>query len=192
MIIITGSCRSGTSMMMQTLQLLGVAIAGEASHPDFPVVEGNPKGYFDLPFKEHMDGIDIDKYQDKAIKVLGEWLLRVPSDSVTHIIVCKRRAGGAQDRSTIKLLKKELEVESSSKERDMLLPICAALTPTQITERRVRNYHCIDMYLENFMGYCMEVYFEDMIYNPIATITNLKEFLHLETDVSTAVENIGI
>ena len=80
MIIITGSCRSGTSMMMQTLQLLGVAIAGEASHPDFPVVEGNPKGYFDLPFKEHMDGIDIDKYQDKAIKVLGEWLLRVPSD----------------------------------------------------------------------------------------------------------------
>lgn len=192
MIIVTGSCRSGTSMMMQTLQLLGVPIAGEASHPDFPIVEGNPKGYFDLPFKEHMEGLDCVKYKDKAIKVLGEWLLRVPHDSVTHIIVCKRRSGGAQDRSTIKLLEKELDFESPSKEREVLLEVCAALTPAQITERRFNNYHHINFYLESFIGYCMEVYFEDMLYDTVNTIKNIKDFLALDIDITKAVKNVGL
>ena len=43
MIVVTGSARSGTSLMMQTLKLLGVPVEGHKFHEDFPIVEANPR-----------------------------------------------------------------------------------------------------------------------------------------------------
>jgi len=194
MIVVTGSCRSGTSMMMQTLKLLGVEIAGHAFHPDFPVVEGNPKGYFDLPFEELIGGINTTKYKDKAIKILGEWILGISTDDITHIIVCKRRDGGAQDRSTKKLLKIESEIKSTSSTREILLKACLKLSDKDLRERRFLNYHYIGAYLDKFTGYSTEIFFEDMLSETEETITNIKNFLHLDSDVdiSKAVDNIGI
>ena len=68
MIVVTGSCRSGSSLMMQTLKLLGIEIAGEKFHEDFPVEEGNPKGYYDLPFEIVMNGLG-EEYKGKGVKL---------------------------------------------------------------------------------------------------------------------------
>ena len=191
MIIVTGSCRTGTSMMMQTLKLLGVPIEGEKFHADFPVEEGNPKGYYDLPFEILQKGLG-DEYEGKAVKLLGEWLPYTDPVIATHMIICKRRDGGAADRSTIKLLKQEQVVETDSDIRKTLLEICAMLSPQQITQRRWANYNLIEGYLEHYTGYTIDVYFEDMIYHPEETIKEVQEFLHLDGDIQAAVDNIGI
>tara|TARA_Y100000296_G_C5088934_1_gene213851 strand:- start:123 stop:734 length:612 start_codon:yes stop_codon:yes gene_type:complete len=192
MIVVTGSCRSGTSMAMQTLGLLGVPIGGEAFHEDFPVISGNPKGYYDIPFQEIMDGIDVEKYKDKAIKVLGGCILGLTPQDVSHILVCKRRDTRAQDESTVKLLRKENQIETPSKIRKEFLAGCNKLSPAEIKERRRYHYLYIGMFLSQFKGKVLEVYFEDMFYQPRETIETIKEFLQIDADIDKAVANVGI
>ena len=194
MIIVTGSCRSGTSMMMQTLKLLGVEVAGEKFHPDFPVIEGNPKGYYDIPFEKVGQGLG-EEYNGMAVKLLGEWLPLTNPVNATHIIVCRRRDTQAQDRSTIKLLKLEEQTESDSEIRKNLLEQCLSfLSPEEIRKRRWFNYKIIDEYVLGFTGYVKDVYFEDMYFQPTQTIQEIRDFLFLDsdTDIKKAVSNIGI
>jgi hypothetical protein len=194
MIVVTGSCRAGTSLMMQTLKLLGIEIAGEKFHADFPVEEGNPKGYYDLPFEIVMNGLG-EEYKGKGVKILGEWLLNTDPDLISHMIICKRRDAGAQDRSTKKLLKLDSETESDSEIRKELLKSCWPMSDEMIAERREGNYRIIDYCQKRIKGFTKEVYFEDMIYQPLKTINEIKEFLFQfvpDADVKEAVENVGI
>ena len=189
MIVVTGSARSGTSLMMQTLKLLGVPVEGHKFHDDFPIVEANPKGYYDLPFETLRDGLG-EKYTGKAVKLLGEWLPFSNPANMTHVIVCKRRDTQAQDRSVRRCLKLESEVQNDSEIRSKLLNVCLRLTPKQISQRRRDNYLLINDYLTQFTGYYMEVFYEDMIYDTINTIESIKEFVDSAEKADDAIKNV--
>jgi hypothetical protein len=189
MIVVTGSARSGTSLMMQTLKLLDVPIEGHKFHDDFPVKEANPKGYYDLPFEVLRKGLG-EEYIGKAVKLLGEWLPYTNPENLTHVIVCKRRDSRAQDRSVIRCIEMETEIESPSEIRKKLLEMCLQLSPDQISERRRNNYELIESYLTQLQGYCMDVYYEDMLYNSAETVQEIKEFVDSEASVDAAIKNI--
>ncbi len=86
MIIVTGLPRSGTSLMMQTLDILGFAIIGDKEHKD----KFNRKGYYEClhTFK----GIDTTGLEDnQVVKVILQNLTN-RSNIKDHdkIIVCLR------------------------------------------------------------------------------------------------------
>lgn len=189
MIVVTGSSRSGTSLMMQTLKLLDIPIEGHKFHDDFPVKEANPKGYYDLPFDVIAQGLGED-YTGKAVKLLGEWLPYTNPTNLTHAIICKRRDTLAQDRSVLRCLKMETKVDTPSEIRNKLLKMCLQLTPKQISERRRNNYEIIEAYLTQLQGYSMEMYYEDMIHNTKESIQEIKEFVNSEASIDAAVNNV--
>ena len=198
MIVVTGSPRSGTSLVMQTLDILGLPIVGEKFHADFPITEGNPKGYYDLPFAEQVEAAETggfgDKYAGKVVKLFGESLSLVDKTVLTHIIVCKRRDSRAQDRSCLKLLKKELEITNESELREQAKERLKYMTLDTVGERR-RIYHgAIDWYLELFTGYQHTVWFEDMKYSPKESIKELQEFFDVESKstLKKAINNVGV
>lgn len=86
MVVVTGMPRTGTSLVMQTLEILGVPIAGE-KFPEKPkefdeiftpeqladILEGgkkaNPKGFYEL--RETVEGVtDPTEFKGKAIKII--------------------------------------------------------------------------------------------------------------------------
>jgi len=198
MIIVTGSPRSGTSLVMQTLDILGVPVVGEKFHEDFPIVSGNPKGYYDLPFADQVDAANEggfkNKYEGKAVKLFGESLALADMNVVTHMIICRRRDAKRQDRSSLKLLKQELEVANESELRDVALQRLKHFTLEEIGNRRRLYYTAIEWYLSKFRGYVHEIYFEDMLYNTTDSIKALQDFLNVEDSktLEQAIKNVGV
>jgi len=197
MMIVTGSPRAGTSLVMQTLKIFGLPIEGAKFHEDFPIVEGNPKGYYDIPFQEQIDAAKNggfgDKYEGKVVKLFGESLLLADPSIVTHIIVCKRRDTGAQDRSCMKLIKQEREFDNDSEIRNNLITILKDVTLEQLAYRRDAYNHMIETFLSRWSGYSMDVYLEDMRYNTVATLTELQDFFDAggKKELKKAIENVG-
>jgi hypothetical protein len=88
-IVVTGLPRSGTSLMMQILQSMGIAIFTDNKRlPD----QSNPNGYFE---HELVKTIENDtswlKYvQGKAIKIVSPLLIYLPQDYEYKIIFMNR------------------------------------------------------------------------------------------------------
>jgi len=89
-IVVTGSCRTGTSLAMQTLKRLGVEVVGLKFHHDFSHKELNPNGYYELPIADTVNGIQDDRYKGKAVKLFGYQLSKTLPDVVDKVIVCVR------------------------------------------------------------------------------------------------------
>jgi len=195
MILVTGACRSGSSLVMQTLQLLGIPIAGEAHHPDFPVEEGNPKGYYDLPFYNLVTGVD-GKFDNKAVKLFGTALPKIMyPERVTHAIVCCRKDTKAQDASTRKLMDLEMEIESESPLRKMAIDAMSNLTDDDISSMRRKTYKRTYEYLEAHDIKYIKVYYEDMQYKTLEEIQRILEFLQIrakEDEINEAKENVDV
>lgn len=88
-ICVTGSGRDGTSLMMQTLKILGVPVAA----PDFikehdKIRQFNPKGFYELPDLEH--GIKDDRYDGMAVKMFPATLENTPKELIGKIIRMSR------------------------------------------------------------------------------------------------------
>lgn len=197
MIVVTGACRSGSSLMMQTLQLLGLPLAGEAHHPDFPVEEGNPKGYYDMPFYNLMTGFG-NFYNGKVIKLFGTSLPKIHNPgNVTHAIVCVRDDVEAQDKSTRKLL--DLEVKHKSEQdspvRQMVIEHMETMTDQDISKVRRRTYKQTYAYLEQHNIPYIKVSYEDMLYKTVATMELITEFIGLSPNqkkLKEAEENVDV
>tara|TARA_R100000458_G_C8162087_1_gene165734 strand:- start:107 stop:685 length:579 start_codon:yes stop_codon:yes gene_type:complete len=190
MIIVTGHSRSGTSLMMQTLGLLGVPVKGEKFHEDFPCIEGNPKGYYELPYDEAINGLGLE-YQGYAVKLLAPFLAYTDINLATHVIVCKRRDVKAQDKSILDTLDKEAKIYTESKIRTLLLSKCLSLTEEDLRQNRIRNYKELDQLLHKYSGQSKTVYFEDMLSDPTNSIKDIQTFLGLTGDITLAVDNVG-
>ena len=104
MIVVTGTARTGTSLMMQTLMHLGVPIVGDKFSNENEVEECNPKGYYELPIKEIVNGIHNEEYRDKGIKLFGYSLSLSDPSLISHIILCRRNKPETLD-SIVKWLK---------------------------------------------------------------------------------------
>jgi hypothetical protein len=183
--------------MMQTLQLLGIPLAGEAHHPDFPIKEGNPKGYYDMPFYNLMTGFG-DFYKGKAVKLFGTALPKIKTPSnVTGAIVCVRRDTEEQDKSTRRLLNLEIEYKSEcdSPVRKMVIEHVEKMTDADISKVRRRTYRQTYEYLEHHNIPYIKVAYEDMLYKTKSTIETVTEFLKLSPNkqkLLDAEENVDV
>ena len=189
MIIVSGSGRSGTSMIMQTMKIWGLPIAGVPFHSDFPVRELNPKGYWDLPVDILREGIDM-RYKGMVVKLFGGWLSAVDSKHIDKMIVCKRRCVASQDKSMMNAFDKEAETQSDSKYRELMLKDAPKLNELQV--RRRKNYRDIRKFLNrNKHIDHTQVYIEDVIDNPEEKLNEIANFIDRDIkNMEKAIENI--
>lgn len=106
MIIVTGSCRTGTSLMMQILREMGIPIVGQAFHDDFSHIDLNPWGYWELPMNETIDGLNTKEYDGMAVKLFGLQFSRTSPEFIDYAIVCRRYEEDAIE-SSLKLLERD-------------------------------------------------------------------------------------
>lgn len=177
MIVVTGSCRTGTSLMMQTLALLGVQVAGFAFHDDFPDKDLNPNGYWEFPISETLTGIHDGRYKGMAVKLFGLQLSRTEVELISRIIVC-RRAKEAALQSTMRMLAR---YESR-----------LGLAPTLENAAFVyeTNYDHIDTYLHEHDVPHINVYFEIMLSQRQLMNLRIAEFLGIPHSGAAAATKI--
>ena len=188
MILVTGSGRSGTSLMMQSLGLLGLPLAGVPFHDDFPVHELNPKGYYDLPFNTMLLGVGKE-YEGSVVKLFGKWLKQADHTIVSHVIVCRRKDTAAQDASLKNAFQKETQVRTASVVRAKFLENI----PEDCEYRRVRknNYREVRNFTNKHTLPTHTVWFEDFKEHPVTTLKDLTVFLGIEgVDLEDAINNV--
>jgi hypothetical protein len=177
MIIVTGAPRTGTSLMMQTLQILGVPITGEAFSNINPFI-GNIKGYWELPEEEISAGITNTRYEGKAVKLFAAGLYNTKEVLINKIIYCHRDEQETV-ASFLKLIKK--------------VPI--RMEPTIETAEKVvkANKELIESYLDVCNKPVFRVYFKEMLAEPERVISGLCAFLKIQPGtgkIQEAIDNI--
>lgn len=96
MIVVTGTPRSGTSMIMQIIGMMGIPLTGER----FSSVnkrEFNPGGYYELPWKTTIKGIQDGRYQGKAVKLFSQELFLTNPKYIAKVISIRRKPVAAID-----------------------------------------------------------------------------------------------
>ena len=151
MIVVTGSCRTGTSLMMQILREMEIPVVGQAFHDDFSHIDLNPWGYWELPIAETINGVNTNEYDGMAVKLFGLQLSRTNPKYVEFAIVCRRNEDDAID-STVKLLDRDGHRLGLDATREMASLIYYS------------NYALIQQCLNLGISY-MEVDFEDSVNN---------------------------
>mgnify|MGYP001063076633 CR=1 FL=1 len=90
-IIVTGLPRSGTSLIMQVLQKIGVPILYDNSKPPD---EHNPLGYFEYEYVKEIPQTSnwkwLKEYQGFGIKIISPILINIPIDFPCKIILAVR------------------------------------------------------------------------------------------------------
>ncbi len=174
MIAVTG-LRSGTSLMMQTLNLLGVDIAGYAFHDDFSIKELNPKGFYELPYKTFLKKIDWDEYKNKTIKLAGYTLFNDKPEC--KVIWCRRNP-----EECVKSILKLITLNDRYSNINSTIENARKLYD-------INNYYTY-RYFEDNKVEKLEVYYEEMILCPELTIAVIKDFLNIEIDSTEAIKNV--
>jgi len=174
MIIVTGSARTGTSMMMQTLIHLGY----ETPAPKFikeveKIKDKNPKGFYELA-EEVINGIHHDNYKGQVVKLFPGCLWKTEKEFISKIIICKRNKEDAT--------KSYAPIHKKLKE---------PYTPSEIYDV---NYEIINEYVDNIPH--IFINFEDIIRNPSQEIAKLVVFLGLwnvsDEKLYEAIKNIDL
>ena len=177
MIVVTGSARSGTSMMMQTLQILGVPIVGE----DFSETNrfaGNVKGYYELPPEEIAGGIKNDRFEGKGVKLFGQGLLKTEEQYIDKVIICERNREDSI-KSFMRLLR--------------ITPVDIAPIRSNAEQIIDINRKIVDSYAKVSDKPVFRVSFKGMLYSAEKVIKNLCEFLGIEPSeeqLKEASENV--
>ena len=112
MILVTGTGRCGTSLMMQTLYHLGVPLIGNPQDDNnthcqwgsYDIVvseelnkktkEFNPKGYWELALNTIVDVCQKgfkESYTGQAIKIVGALVTIINTQDIEKVIICKRK-----------------------------------------------------------------------------------------------------
>ncbi len=178
MIVVTGTPRSGTSMIMQTLKLLGVPIVGEA-FSFYNLEHHNPKGFWELDYKETFAGIKDDRYRGKGIKILGEGLLRTNPEMISKMIICQRWENFSI-KSFVKCLadNKLYNLPPTRHNAEYLVKMCQK---------------AVEIYLREFPK-IQHIYVEykNWIEDPEGQIKKLIDFLELKPgNIDDAIKNIA-
>lgn len=178
MTVVTGF-RSGTSLMMQTLNLLGMPIARIYSDEEFNPIDLNPKGYYDLPLSETAQGIKTDKYKGMGIKLYGGALVQTDPKLISKIIVCIRKKKSCVD-SILKLLRR-YEIQTGIE-----------------FNRKISEYYYylnkkyIELYLKKTNIKNIKIKYESMLKNPEKEIDKIKKFLNIDHNSKEAIQNVGV
>lgn len=178
MIIVTGSRRCGTSLMMQTLKIMGVEPVGVEFDPFWDNRAGdryrqaNPKGYYEVEFQQIMH-VDYEG-NNKAMKVVGPEILRVNAHLVYGLIWCKRNL---HDHVKSILCYPEL----FNVDNDSVQDIKHAYHFDQALVDEVIKFHNLRY---------LEVWFENIVSQPEVEIPKIAEFLGLTDNIDIAITNV--
>jgi hypothetical protein len=215
MILVSGMPRSGSSLMMQTLNHLGVPLVGEDNYnfegnsylhsQEVPaedqdrIANHNPWGYYDIPFEEHIDYIYY-KHPGMAMKILGPILITlVPNRNVERVILCERRDKDAQATSYEKLAKLDVEVMDKEIEAGRMDPSSVRARSIEIYRtmnfedyRRLVNFGqlSIQRWWRDHNIKFMTWFYEDMLETSEFSIREIQNFLGLKGPRDKAIENI--
>lgn len=177
MVVITGAPRTGTSMMMQTLKILNFPIVGNKFN-EHDLEEFNPKGYYNLPVEEFVKGVKDDRYQGKAIKLMGDGMLNSNDRVIKKLIICTRNQPDSI-RSFHKVLQgNKLGIDDSIE--------TAALVVRS-------NIEIAKLYSQVFEGEVFKVPFTKMIDKPEKVIKDLCKYLDINPSkyrIKKAIKNI--
>ena len=170
MIVVTGSSRTGTSMMMQTLINLGYpSVTPKFAPVHDNIIEYNRNGFYEIDLE------DIKKLGEKdstkAVKIFGNCLPYVDQAHVSKIIVMVRNREDAS-KSTVPLFDKLGYVGCVYKSYDA-------------------NYKIIESYVKN--KDTLFVRFETTIEYPEREVLKVVNFLEKEftqSNINKAINNI--
>ena len=178
MIVVTGTFRSGTSLMMQTLKLLGINIVGN-KFDKWNRERWNPKGYWELPVDDTIDGIKDNRYEGKGIKLFVQQLTKTNPNLFSKAIRCTRSKSFAV-KSYMAMLQSMPECGIPGTRT-----VCSELY--DVGERYTKEYLEI-----NNIPY-INVDLADMREDPKKQIERVSDFLSLKSiDIKPAIENVGV
>lgn len=156
-IVVTGSGRTGTSLMMQVLKGLGMDIVGFDYIPgEFFDRDLHPGGCWDLPILQTVNGIRAGEYDGQVIKLYGAQLLASDVAAIDRVIVCRRNKAAACESAV-----KTFRVEHPGVGFD---------TEEFVNRMYDANYSKIDEFLEKHRGASLAVWLEKMRENPVSQI----------------------
>lgn len=180
MIAVSGSPRCGTSLMMQTLKILGIEVPAPKFHSYMDgsnlyddYIDANPYGYY-----EFEDNTDLRKLpKDCAIKVTGSALLSVDNSFIDKVIICRR---------------------------DMIDAVNSIIDSSEAHSRNLRDDNAFKgamriykeniAYAEEYVQYhsipSIDVYYEDMVGNPEQTIWLIAGFVGKFDGYQEAINNV--
>lgn len=93
MIVCTGIPRSGTSIVMQTLNLLGVPMAAEPFLPEHEnIKQFNPNGFYETKVNH---GIKDERFKGKAVKLFGFDFHQTDNSLISKVIYVTRNRAEA-------------------------------------------------------------------------------------------------
>jgi hypothetical protein len=217
MIVVSGMPRSGSSLMMQTIQHLGVPLVGVDDYDfqgnsylhsqDVPedlqerISKHNPQGYYDIPFEKQLSYF-TEVNRGKGVKVLGPiGPMLIPEGLTSRVILCDRRDRDAQALSFMQLA--ILDVEVMDKEIK-----AGRLDPLSQRARSLELYRHLDLHqFKNIVNFgsasiarwwrdsrvrAFRIFFEDMLDTPEIAIKTINKFLGLTGSTEKAVNNIRI
>lgn len=168
MLVVTGSPRTGTSAMMQTLKILGI----EPVSPAFLDEHKNIKKYNKKGFYEpNLEGVmNLEDSPTKVVKLFGSCLPYVKKDIVNKLIIMKRDKHKAT-KSYRPIL---MDIDEGDVEAEFVYDVC---------------YDIIAGYKDDIPN--IEVNYEDLLENPEKEIERIVEFLQINNiNSEEAVKNI--
>lgn len=148
-IVVTGAGRTGTSLMMQTLRIIGIPVAGVDYCAEFPDNGHHPNGCWQLPIAEVRNGIHGHEYDGKAIKLFGPQLAKSNGELVDRVIVCHRDRDESI-ASAVKLGSTQEAVDSP-------------LAVEQIASAYDTNYVLIDEWINEWQKRYIDIWFDGML-----------------------------
>ena len=161
MIIVTGEGRCGTSLVMQTLKILGIIVPAPLFLDEHKGIEHyNKNGFLELNIE---GGIKDERYKGMAVKMFPLALKNTPPELISKVIRMKRN----REDACISMI-----------------PVLAALHDTELTTFEIYDTNCafLDKYLENCNH--LIINFEEFLESPLAVIEQIIEYLDINPSLS--------
>ena len=173
-IVVSGLPRSGTSLMMQILQALGVNLFTDNERPSDV---SNPKGYYENQKVKSLENDTswIKDVQGKAIKVISPLIIYLPEDFCYKIIFMQRNYDeiiASQEKMLNSTNKKETNLNSETLKTIL----------KKDTNQAFQWIH------KNKNAEMLEINFNELIENPKTGITKISHFLDIKASLIKAIK----
>lgn len=183
-VAVTGAPRTGTSLCMQTLRLLGVPIAGLEYHEEAYDPALHPHGEWGFPYAVTASGVKEGQYDGKAMKLFGHALSQTAHRVVASVIVCSRNP-----IDTVASIRRMLESDAAADFKanndglDVVHPQLAGLFYSL-------SIDTIYAWLQGYPYKVLHVDYDGFVANPEQWVSTIAEFVGIHTDTTHAVENV--